>query len=208
MIFIDFDGTLINNLSQFLFIKEAIKARMFRLYHLPALLFIALLYKLKLIGDISAMRQIYKRINFGSLRNFQNLCLLVFRKYIQGQYNTAVLEHSFNDIYSRYIISTGLSGIIQHAVSELKLDGHVSSHLRVSDEGNVSIEDSFFLSGEDKLSAVKRLVCQHEADPVDCYFYSDSINDLGCLEYVGNPVVVNPDRKLKKIAQMRNWKFI
>jgi HAD superfamily hydrolase (TIGR01490 family) len=39
----------------------------------------------------------------------------------------------------------------------------------------------------------------------DAYFYSDSIADLPMLEAVGHPVVVNPDRRLRKIAQSRGW---
>ncbi|MGH1359074.1 MAG: HAD family hydrolase [Burkholderiaceae bacterium] len=38
-----------------------------------------------------------------------------------------------------------------------------------------------------------------------CWFYSDSINDLPLLEVVSNPVAVNPDQKLLTIAQARQW---
>jgi len=40
------------------------------------------------------------------------------------------------------------------------------------------------------------------------YAYSDSITDLPLLECVGHPVVVCPDRKLKKIARERRWERI
>ena len=40
------------------------------------------------------------------------------------------------------------------------------------------------------------------------YFYSDSHNDLPMLELVDMPIAVNPDEKLRKIAQERNWKII
>lgn len=39
----------------------------------------------------------------------------------------------------------------------------------------------------------------------NCYFYSDSINDLPLLEIVGYPNVVNPDIALNKIATNYNW---
>ncbi len=37
------------------------------------------------------------------------------------------------------------------------------------------------------------------------FFYSDSQNDIPLLEVVTNPVVVNPDAILKKIAIKKNW---
>jgi HAD superfamily hydrolase (TIGR01490 family) len=42
----------------------------------------------------------------------------------------------------------------------------------------------------------------------DAYFYSDSINDLPLLEQVPNPVAVDADERLSKIAQERGWKII
>ncbi len=39
----------------------------------------------------------------------------------------------------------------------------------------------------------------------DCYFYSDSLADLPLLQAVGHPVAVNPQRKLRLIAEERGW---
>ena len=39
-------------------------------------------------------------------------------------------------------------------------------------------------------------------------FYSDSINDLPLLERVSHPVATNPDAKLLRIAQERNWPIL
>lgn len=39
-------------------------------------------------------------------------------------------------------------------------------------------------------------------------FYSDSINDIPLLERVTHPVATNPDKKLKAIAEERNWKIL
>jgi HAD superfamily hydrolase (TIGR01490 family) len=38
-------------------------------------------------------------------------------------------------------------------------------------------------------------------------FYSDSITDLPLLERVKTPVVVNPDARLRRVAQQRGWKI-
>ncbi len=40
------------------------------------------------------------------------------------------------------------------------------------------------------------------------YFYSDSINDLPLLKIVSNPIVVNPDEKLRAQAEANHWQII
>jgi HAD superfamily hydrolase (TIGR01490 family) len=40
------------------------------------------------------------------------------------------------------------------------------------------------------------------------YFYSDSINDLPLLEVVSDPIATNPDERLRKEAQKRNWPIL
>lgn len=40
------------------------------------------------------------------------------------------------------------------------------------------------------------------------WFYSDSLNDLPLLEYVSNPVAVDPDDTLRRIAGERGWPVI
>ena len=46
------------------------------------------------------------------------------------------------------------------------------------------------------------------ADWGDCSFYSDSVNDLALLSAVAEPVVVNPDRRLRRIAARNGWRIL
>ncbi len=48
----------------------------------------------------------------------------------------------------------------------------------------------------------------HEVDLAQCTLYTDSVSDLTALEAVGNPVAVNPDRKLAVIARDRGWQLV
>jgi HAD superfamily hydrolase (TIGR01490 family) len=42
----------------------------------------------------------------------------------------------------------------------------------------------------------------------ECTFYTDSYSDLPVLERVGRPVVVNPDRRLQRLARRRGWRVV
>jgi HAD superfamily hydrolase (TIGR01490 family) len=59
--------------------------------------------------------------------------------------------------------------------------------------------------GRGKAELAARYAREHGVDLGDCYFYSDSVADLPLLEAVGHPVAVNPQRKLRRIAEMRGW---
>ncbi len=60
--------------------------------------------------------------------------------------------------------------------------------------------------GEEKRLSVLQFIKDSGSSPEVCSFYSDSIHDLPLLESVGNPVAVNPDHLLRKVARARGWK--
>lgn len=59
--------------------------------------------------------------------------------------------------------------------------------------------------GEGKVIAAEELADEFGCDLDASFFYSDSDDDLELLERVGNPRVLNPNLKLKAIAEERNW---
>ncbi len=61
------------------------------------------------------------------------------------------------------------------------------------------------LNGEHKAEALRRLSDSTDIDLAHCYAYGDSYADQQFLESVGNPVAVNPDRRLGRIAEDRGW---
>jgi HAD superfamily hydrolase (TIGR01490 family) len=64
------------------------------------------------------------------------------------------------------------------------------------------------LFGEKKMRAVLDYLAARGKRPEQCAFFSDSISDLPLLEVVGEPVAVNPDRRLRAVAHRRGWKIL
>jgi len=54
----------------------------------------------------------------------------------------------------------------------------------------------------------ERFASQFNVDLVSSYFYTDSISDLPLLERVAHPAAVNPDRKLRRLAQQCGWPIL
>jgi HAD superfamily hydrolase (TIGR01490 family) len=87
-------------------------------------------------------------------------------------------------------------GIIHVICSELELDSERRFTGRV-------IEPLCY--GHGKIERTRRLAEREGFRLEDATFYSDSITDLPLLEAVKAPVVINPDRRLRRVAVKRGW---
>jgi HAD superfamily hydrolase (TIGR01490 family) len=61
--------------------------------------------------------------------------------------------------------------------------------------------------GEGKVARAESLAASQGFRLDEATFYSDSITDLPLLERVGEPVVVNPDARLRRVARRRGWRL-
>ncbi len=62
--------------------------------------------------------------------------------------------------------------------------------------------------GAEKALRVRALLESIDADPEQCWAFSDSVNDLPLLALMGHPVAVNPDKALMQIARQNEWQII
>jgi HAD superfamily hydrolase (TIGR01490 family) len=62
------------------------------------------------------------------------------------------------------------------------------------------------MHGLAKAEAVTALAAREGLDLSRCSAYSDSFNDLPMLNLVGDPVVINPDGRLRDHARARGWR--
>ena len=88
-------------------------------------------------------------------------------------------------------------GIPHVVASELEVDGHGLFTGRFVDP---------LCFGTGKIVLARRLAEEHGFVLEDSTFYSDSFTDLPLLEAVAEPVVVNPDPRLERIAKKRGWR--
>jgi HAD superfamily hydrolase (TIGR01490 family) len=99
-----------------------------------------------------------------------------------------------------YIVSATLQEIVQVIADDLGFDGALGTIVEVED-GKYTGRATRPLHAENKARCIRELGYDLAASTA----YSDSHTDLPFLEAVGHPVVVNPDRKLRRIAAQRGW---
>ncbi len=99
-----------------------------------------------------------------------------------------------------YIVSATLQEIVQVIADDLGFDGALGTIVEV-ENGKYTGRAIRPLHAENKARCIRELDYDLDASTA----YSDSHTDLPFLEAVGHPVVVNPDRKLRRVAAQRGW---
>lgn len=95
----------------------------------------------------------------------------------------------------------------QPLARELGIEHVVATRLEVEDgrfTGNVAPPMAY---GKGKIVLTEQLAREQGFSLEEATFYSDSITDLPLLERVLTPVVVNPDRRLRRVARARGWRI-
>jgi phosphoserine phosphatase len=90
----------------------------------------------------------------------------------------------------------------------LTFDGAVGSVSEVVDGRYTGREGGPFTYREGKAEAIRLLAEREGIDLAASWAYSDSESDLPMLRLVGHPVVVNPDKELRRVAAEEGWDVI
>jgi HAD superfamily hydrolase (TIGR01490 family) len=104
------------------------------------------------------------------------------------------------------IVSASTQYVVRPMASFLDIAGqYVCTHLESQDgrlTGRVEPPPCY---GQGKVVWAERFAARYEVELDASYFYTDSISDLPLLERVGHPIAVNPDPRLRRLAQKRGW---
>jgi HAD superfamily hydrolase (TIGR01490 family) len=104
-----------------------------------------------------------------------------------------------------YLISASPEEIVAPLGRHLGVDQVIATTCRLDEEGRYTGEVDLYAYGPFKAEAMLREAAEHGIDMDRSYAYSDSATDVPMLRSVGNPVAVNPDRELLKVARDEGW---
>ena len=105
-------------------------------------------------------------------------------------------------------IVTGASPYVARPLARrLGIPNVVASELEVDAEGRFTGRFVAPLCiGHGKVERARRLAAELGFSLEDATFYSDSYTDLPLLELVAEPVAINPDPRLRRVAVKRGWR--
>ncbi|MEZ5361657.1 MAG: HAD family phosphatase [Bryobacterales bacterium] len=107
--------------------------------------------------------------------------------------------------FATVLVTGGLDFELAPLARELGFDHLLANRMRF--EGGVAtgeIEPPL-LAEQGKIEAMADLCRRYNVETTQSKAYSDSFSDAPMLEYVGLPAAVNPDARLKALAQQRGW---
>ena len=130
----------------------------------------------------------------------------VVKKYSDGLTHRLLRKHLEDNCL---IVSGTLDFSVREIASILGVDTSISTLAEIKGgvfSGKVEGKANF---GIEKVKRVKEwLVSNPIINLNEIFVYSDSIYDLPLLEYGNRPFAVNPDKKLRVIAEERAWQII
>lgn len=103
------------------------------------------------------------------------------------------------------IVSAASPYQIEPALDDLQVEHLECTHFEVDRGYFTGRIDGEVCFGIGKVKAVNRLCDEFGLDLAQSYFYSDSDDDIEALEHVGRPQVLNPNDKLRRLAETRGW---
>jgi len=211
----DFDGTyVLKQTLPYLFKlwkREKINNKAYNKYWLR-IMWRYLLYRLHLFGwnkqtfRAGAMKitaDLFRSIEREKLNKFLDLFYQEIQPFISKEMSQQLKKDNEEGFYT--ILLSGNFNII--------LKPFLAEGFKEVIGTNVEGENGLKKSNEVEIIINKRKqdIIEHlfkEADFKNSKAYADSDYDLPILELVGNPIVVNPDKELTKIALERNFKIM
>jgi len=107
-----------------------------------------------------------------------------------------------------YISSSSPEDFLSILAAEFEIDGVIGTRAEVAGGVYTGHLEGELCNRDEKARRVKELADERGIDLIRSYAYSDSINDLPLLELVGNPVAMNPDLPLVRVARQNGWQII
>jgi len=204
----DFDGTLISGYSATAFLKDQISRGELSPADLVQLTQAATRFGIGSLG-FSALMAVHAQYLSGRseheyIANSERLFRRAIAKLIYPEARQLIDAHRAKG-HSIAIVSSATPYQVLPAAKDLGIDNVYATDLEVVDghfTGGVVTPTCF---GEGKVLAAETFAREQGASLNDCFFYSDSTDDLELLEAVGHPVVLNGSKQLRDIALQQQW---
>lgn len=206
--FFDVDETIVRGNSAQRYAIEAYRQGELPRWHAVKLVWWIVLYRLGLIRMRAWMERASTLLAGLDEREFADRSRALYTQSLANRLDAGVVAriHEHRELGHHLVLLTAtLRQVAIPLLEHLGFHDILSNELTYRDGTIVGGFVEPLCYGEGKVIHAKRFMEKNGFRLEDAYFYSDSIADLPMLEAVGNPVVVNPDPQLLRIAERRLW---
>ena len=199
----DLDGTIIDNSSERTFVRYLLLKRELKLSNLA-----------HWAGNFLRTRSLQKaKANKVYLRNrnyehIQQLAKACFAERLVQHISPIALKRIQSHKEQGHLVvllSGSLEILVVNFHEYLEMDMMIGYTLEVQDGRLTGRTVGLHPYDKNKALLTQQIVEQYDLDLTRSYAYGNNYSDAHKLSLVGNPVAVNPDRKLRRIARERGW---
>jgi HAD superfamily hydrolase (TIGR01490 family) len=207
--FFDFDETLIAGNSGNLWIRRELRAgHINRVQFLRAAAWMAR-YKLGWASMDDALRTAIGSLRGQSEQELRARTQAFYEEELRTLYRSgarpAVERHRQQGDAVALLTASSLY-LSELVARELELDAVLCNRFELDETGvHTGRPVGRLCFGAGKIGYAEAYAAERGVSLTDCTFYTDSYSDLPVLDRVGHPVVVNPDRRLRREAERRGW---
>ncbi len=207
--FFDMDRTVVRANTGPMYLAHAFRRGWLRKRHVAVGAWWTVLYKLTVLDTVSAVRRATAAMRGVDEAELTELC----RAWVEADVVPEISRSARRiiELHRRrgdlLVLLTASSAYAAEPVAEhLGMDHVLCTRVEV-EAGRLTgraVEPPCI--GEGKVHWAERLAAAEGVDLDRSSFYTDSIHDMPMLERVGDPVIVNPDFRLARLARRRGWR--
>ncbi|MCX6326684.1 MAG: HAD-IB family hydrolase [Bacteroidia bacterium] len=209
--FFDLDRTITKAVSGKALARGAFKKGLISRTTLAHAIYLSLVYKLKLKDPLKIIDYMVTWVEGISEKTMIDLCSEVFHEVllpsVYAEARSEIKTHKEKNA-KVVILSSAPGPICQEMAKTLGMDDIICSYLEVKNGYLTGRSLGRLCFGEEKMLRLREYCEKNNTESSDAWYYGDSISDIQALSSVGNPVCVNPDKKLIKAAIRRGWKIL
>ena len=211
IVFFDLDKTLTNSISGKALAAAAFRKGLLSNWKLLNAAILTLEFRLRLTDQLKIIDAMVSWVKGIPEKSIDDLCTEVFNEVLfPSVYKDAISEIKHHKAKNAkvVILSSALATICKQMAENLNIDDIICSGLEVKNGYMTGRPLGHLCFGEEKAVRLKRCCEIFNFSLSEAWYFGDSISDLHALNAIGNPVCVNPDKKLKKVAKRRGWKIV
>jgi HAD superfamily hydrolase (TIGR01490 family) len=210
--FFDFDETIIDINSSKVGFKWLYENKMLSKWFILKVFITGLLYELNLISE--------KRMADGMVIFYKGKKLSYFAERAEEFYRNLLKPHLVQKVVGKLnyhrkqghiliIVSGSIRYYLEPVAKDLGIDHLICTDLEEGHNGLLTGRPKGQIClGKYKQKMTQELVKELNINLNDSFAYGNSQADIHLLKMVGNPVAVEPNIPLKKIAEKNNWPIL
>lgn len=206
--FFDLDKTILRVNSGEYLVRQAYRTGLMSTRDVLKGIYLAIMYKLGLKNTLRIIEDMAAWISGMSEQKISELTNHVFNTYlidlIRPEIYKEIKFHKHNNA-EVVILSATMPAICKLFAEHLGFERFICTDLEISEGMYTGKPKGAFCFGDEKRIRLEQFCQQHSYSTDAAYYYSDEYSDFNALNAVGHPRCVQPDSKLRKMANENKW---